>query len=236
MPIAHFFSFDAVTTVAQEASKPQRDLPLGIIGSLIIATVLYIAMATVMTGVANYTELDSAAPVDIAIQKTGMTWLAALTDFGALLGLGTVVLVSIMGQPRIFASMARDGLLPAAFAKVNPKTGTPVMPTILCGAIAAIASGLLPIDFLANLTSVGTLLAFFLVAVALPVSRLQYPKADRPFKIGGKGKFSDIFAWIWGFLGAFTSMGLLIVSSVGQYQVCVVHLCGQRRDMISKAY
>ncbi|KAI9015585.1 amino acid permease-domain-containing protein [Hyaloraphidium curvatum] len=214
-----FLGFDGATTVAQEARNPQRDLPLSIMGSLLIATILYMSVATVMVGLVPYPELNTAAPMSVAIAATGLTWLAALTDFGALLGLTTVILISIMGQPRIFASMARDGLMPRTFAKISPRTGTPIMPTILCGVLAAIGAGLLPIDFLANMTSVGTLMAFFLVCLALPASRLLYPDVKRPFKIGGESKAGEVFMWMWCLFGAFVSMGLLVVSSIGVTQV-----------------
>ncbi|KAI9019009.1 amino acid/polyamine transporter I [Hyaloraphidium curvatum] len=214
-----FLGFDGVTTVAQEARNPQRDLPIGILGSLFVATVLYMAVSAVMVGLVPYPQLNTAAPMSVAIDATGLTWLAALTDFGALLGLGTVVLVCIMAQPRILAAMARDGLLPSQFARVSEKRGTPVVTTLVCGAAAAIMAGLLPIDFLASMTSVGTLMAFFLVSVALPINRLMYPDVERPFRIGGKGRFGDVFAWMWCMIGAALCMGLLVVSSIGATQI-----------------
>ena len=148
-----YIGFDAVSTAAQEAKNPQRDLPIGILGSLAVCTVLYIAMALVMTGIAHYSELNVDHPVFVAIDKAGpaLRWLGFLVNIGAIAGLASVVLVMLMGQPRIFYSMSRDGLLPPVFGKVHPKFGTPWLATIITGLVAASVAGLFPIDLLGEL-------------------------------------------------------------------------------------
>jgi APA family basic amino acid/polyamine antiporter len=166
-----YIGFDAVSTAAQEAKNPQRDLPKGILGSLAICTILYILMALVMTGVAHYTELSVPHPVYVAIEKAGpaLSWLGFLVNIGAIAGLSSVVLVMLMGQPRIFFSMSRDGLLPPVFSKVHPKFRTPYVSTIITGIVATLIAGFFPIGLLGELVSIGTLLAFVIVCVCLLV-------------------------------------------------------------------
>ncbi|MEO8138003.1 MAG: amino acid permease [Gemmatimonadota bacterium] len=179
-----YIGFDAVSTAAQEAKNPQRDLPMGILGSLAICTVLYILMALVMTGIAHYTELNVPHPVFVAISKAGpgLAWLGFLVNIGAIAGLASVVLVMLMGQPRIFYSMARDGLLPAVFGKVHPKFRTPYVSTIVTGAVAMVIAGIFPIGLLGELVSIGTLLAFVIVCGGIIVLRRTQPGLPRPFK------------------------------------------------------
>jgi APA family basic amino acid/polyamine antiporter len=179
-----YIGFDAVSTAAQEAKNPQRDMPIGILGSLAICTVLYILMALVMTGLANYTELDVPHPVFVAIEKAGpgLAWLGSIINIGAIAGLASVVLVMLMGQPRIFYSMARDGLLPAVFGKVHPRFKTPYVTTILTGIVAGIVAGLFPIGLLGELVSIGTLLAFAIVCAGIIVLRYKSPNIARPFR------------------------------------------------------
>ena len=179
-----YIGFDAVSTAAQEAKNPQKDLPIGILGSLAICTVLYIAMALVMTGMAHYTELNVPHPVFVAIQKAGpaLGWLGYLVNIGAIAGLASVVLVMLMGQPRIFYSMSRDGLLPAVFGKVHPKFQTPYVATIITGTVAALVAGLFPIGLLGELVSIGTLLAFVIVSAGILVLRYRSPELVRPFR------------------------------------------------------
>ncbi len=179
-----YIGFDAVSTAAQEAKNPQRDLPIGILGSLAVCTVLYIAMALVMTGMAHYSELNVAHPVYVAIQKAGpsLKWLGFLVNIGAIAGLASVVLVMLMGQPRIFYAMSRDGLLPKVFGKVHHKFGTPWIATIITGVVAALIAGLFPIALLGELVSIGTLLAFVIVCGGILVLRHKRPELPRPFR------------------------------------------------------
>src|SRR6476620_8260177 len=179
-----YIGFDAVSTSAQEARNPQRDMPIGILGSLVICTILYVLMALVMTGMAHYTTLDDPAPILIAVQAAGssLAWLRYAVEIGSLAGLASVVLVLLMGQPRVFFSMSREGLLPPVFSKVHPKFKTPYITTILTGSVAAIVAGLFPIGLLGQLVSIGTLLAFVIVCAGVWVLRVRSPEIPRAFK------------------------------------------------------
>ncbi len=179
-----YIGFDAVSTAAQEARNPQRDMPIGILGSLVICTVLYVLMALVMTGMAHYTTLNDPAPILIAVQAAGpsLAWLRYAVEIGSLAGLASVVLVMLMGQPRVFFSMSRDGLLPPVFSKVHPKFKTPYITTILTGTVAMIVAGLFPIGLLGQLVSIGTLLAFVIVCGGVWILRVRQPDLPRAFK------------------------------------------------------
>ncbi len=178
-----YIGFDAVSTTAQEAKNPQRDMPIGILGSLLVCTILYIIMALVMTGMVNYKDLNVAAPVALALDKhPELSWLSGWVKLGAIAGMTSVMLVMLLAQARIFMSMSRDGLIPAFFSKVHPKFKTPYVSTIITGVFAAILAGLLPIDILAVLVSIGTLTAFVVVCIGVLVLRYTRPDLPRPFK------------------------------------------------------
>jgi len=179
-----YIGFDAVSTAAQEAKNPQRDMPIGILASLGICTVLYILMAMVMTGLAPYKELNVPHPVYVAIDHAGppLHWLTYFINVGAIAGLASVVLVMLMGQPRIFFSMSRDRLLPAAFGKVHPRFQTPYVTTIVTGIVAMFIAGFFPIGLLGELVSIGTLLAFVIVCFGVMALRYSRPNIPRPFR------------------------------------------------------
>jgi APA family basic amino acid/polyamine antiporter len=179
-----YIGFDAVSTAAQEAKNPQRDMPIGILASLGICTVLYILMALVMTGVAPYKTLNVPHPVAVAVEAMGpsLGWLLLFVNVGAVLGLASVVLVMLMGQPRIFFSMSRDGLLPAVFGKVHPRFQTPYVTTILTGIAAGLVAAIFPVALLGELVSIGTLLAFVIVCAGIIVLRYTQPNLTRPFR------------------------------------------------------
>lgn len=177
-----YIGFDAVTTMSEEAKNPQRDIPIGILASLAICTVLYIVVSAVLTGIVPYTELNVAAPVALGLERAGIQWGAYLVSFGALAGLGSVVLVMMMGQPRVFMAMSRDGLLPDAISKIHPKYHTPYRSTMITGTVVALASSTLTVDIAGELTSMGTLFAFVLVCVGVLVLRQRDPGAARPFR------------------------------------------------------
>jgi APA family basic amino acid/polyamine antiporter len=179
-----YIGFDAVSTAAQEAKNPQRDMPIGMLASLGICTLLYVAMSLVMTGLVSYKELNVPDPVLVALSAAGpaLKWLFFFTGVGAVAGLASVVLVMLMGQPRIFYAMSRDGLLPPVFGKVHPRFHTPHVTTIVTGCIAAIVAGIFPIGLLGELVSIGTLLAFVIVCGGIIMLRRTNPELHRPFK------------------------------------------------------
>lgn len=180
-----YIGFDAVSTAAQEAKNPQRDMPIGIIASLIICTVLYIIVAGILTGMIPYGQLNVSHPVAYAVEQVPAlkNWLAPIIEIGAILGLSSVILVMMIGQPRIFYAMAKDGLFPPVFAKVHPKYKTPHINTLITGAIATVMAGVLPIDILAEMTNIGTLSAFFVVCIAVLILRHTRPDLKRSFSV-----------------------------------------------------
>jgi len=179
-----YIGFDAVSTAAQETKNPQKDMPKGILGSLGISTILYILVAIVLTGIVSYTALNVADPIAVGVNAMGesMFWLRPIIKIAAIAGLSSVVLVMLMGQPRIFYSMSNDGLLPPVFSKIHPKFKTPYVSTIITCSIAMIFAGILPISILGELVSIGTLLAFAIVCLSVIVLRKTQPDIPRPFK------------------------------------------------------
>ena len=177
-----YIGFDAVTTAAQEAKNPQRDMPIGLLGSLAICTILFLGVAATLTGVMHYSQLNVPAPVALAIDATGVKWGSLMVKFGSLAGLSTVMLVTLMGQSRIFYSMSRDGLLPPWVSAIHPRFRTPWISSIVVGLVVATFSGLFPISVLGQLVSIGTLLAFVIVCAGVWMLRIKRPDLDRPFK------------------------------------------------------
>ena len=177
-----FIGFDAVSTAAQEARNPQRDMPRGIMISLVVCTVLYIAVALVLTGIVRYDKLNVPAPIALGVDSMGLVWLRPVIKLGAIAGLSSTMLVMLLGQPRIFFSMSRDGLLPPLFGKIHKRFKTPYITTIVTGVVVAAVAGLFPIATLTQLTSMGTLLAFVMVSLGVLVLRRVNPTASRPFK------------------------------------------------------
>src|SRR5438309_1613494 len=179
-----YIGFDSVSTHAEEARKPQRDVPIGIITSLILCTVLYIAVTAVLTGMVPYNKLDINAPVADAFKQRGLTWAQLLISLGAVAGITSVVLVTMLSQARILLAMARDGLLPAKFfAAVHERFRTPWKSTIVTGIFVGTTAALLPIDVLLTLVNIGTLLAFVIVCSAVLIMRRTHPNAERPFRV-----------------------------------------------------
>jgi basic amino acid/polyamine antiporter, APA family len=177
-----YIGFDAVSTAAQEAKNPKRDMPIGILGSLAICTVLYILVAGLLTGVVSYTALNVPDPVAVGIDALGVAWGSFLVKLGAIAGLGSVMLVMLLGQSRVFYSMSRDGLLPEWAGKVHPRFRTPYLSSILVGAFVAVFASLIPIGILGELVSIGTLLAFVIVCAGVWILRVRKPDMPRPFR------------------------------------------------------
>jgi basic amino acid/polyamine antiporter, APA family len=177
-----YIGFDAVSTAAQEAKNPKKDMPLGILGSLVICTVLYILVSGLLTHIVPYQQLNVPDPVVVGIRVTGQQWATFLVEIGALGGLATVMLVMLLGQSRVFYSMSRDGLLWPWAGKIHPKFRTPYLSSIVVGIFVAILATIIPLSVLDEMTSVGTLLAFVLVSAGVWVMRRTHPELNRPFR------------------------------------------------------
>jgi basic amino acid/polyamine antiporter, APA family len=182
-----FFSyvgFDTASTTALEARNPQRDLPLGILSALVISAILYVAMSATLTGMVSYTKLDVADPVAVALDAhPALSWLGTTVIVGAIAGMTSVILTSLLGQPRILLAMADDGLLPASISRCHPRFKTPHVATVWTGAAAAAIAGVFPLDLLADLIAIGILLAFAVVCIGVLVMRRTRPDAPRPFRV-----------------------------------------------------
>ena len=225
-----FVGFDAVSTVAQEAKNPQRDMAKGILGSLIIVTILYIAVSLVLTGMVNYRLLNVPDPIAVGIDSAGpsLFWLRPIIKIGAIAGMSSVILVLITGMPRILYSMSNDGLLPPVLGRVHKKYRTPHITTIIVGSVIAVISGLFPIDLIGELVSIGTLLAFAMVCVSILILRIRRPEMNRPFKTplvwfvaiaGAAGclyLMTSLPVTTWERLGIWTVIGLLIYFLYGK--------------------
>jgi APA family basic amino acid/polyamine antiporter len=207
-----YIGFDAVSTAAQEAKNPQRDMPIGLLGSLIVCTILYVLVSGVMVGLVPYSALNVPAPMAVAIdaakaQAAGTAWegivgiMPYIVKLGAIAGLSSVMVVMMLGQPRVFYAMAKDGLLPAWAKTIHPKFRTPHITTILTGVCVALAAGFTPIRLLGELVSIGTLLAFVIVSVGIVVLRVKRPDLDRPFSVP--------FVWVVAPLSALVSLALM---------------------------
>jgi APA family basic amino acid/polyamine antiporter len=178
-----YIGFDAVATAAEEVKNPARDLPVGIIGALLISTILYLGVAAVLTGMVKYNLLGTPSPVTTALILRGLPWAAALVSVGALAGLASVMLVNFFAQSRILYAMSRDGMLPPVFSKLHPRFKTPVFGLVVTGTVAAALSGLLPIHLIAELANIGTLSAFAMVSIGVVVLRYTRPDQPRPFRV-----------------------------------------------------
>jgi basic amino acid/polyamine antiporter, APA family len=218
-----YIGFDAVSVAAQEARNPQRDIPLGMLGSLLICTLLYMLMSYVVTGIAPYSSLNVTHPVSAAVEALpGTRWLAPFVNIGAIVGLASVVLVLLLAQSRVFYAMSKDGLVPPAFSTIHPRFRTPWKGNIPTGVFAALLAGLLPLDILGELVSIGTLAAFTIVCIGVMVLRIRAPNARRPFRTPAvwftapAGVFMCVFMMAflpidtWLRLAAWTVIGLAI--------------------------
>jgi basic amino acid/polyamine antiporter, APA family len=199
-----YIGFDAVSTAAQEAKNPQKDMPTGIIGSLLICTVLYILVSGIATGVMSYKDLNVPDPIAVAADRAGLGWMSSLIKLGAIAGLSSVILVMLLGQSRVFYSMARDGLLPPVVNKVHPRFQTPYVTSIVTGIGVAIVSALLTVREAGSLVSIGTLLAFVIVSIGVLLLRVREPNLPRAFKT----------PWVWGVAPAGAISALYLMASL----------------------
>jgi basic amino acid/polyamine antiporter, APA family len=224
-----YLGFDAVSTAAEESRNPQRDLPIGILASLAVCTLLYILVAGLLTGVAHYSTLNVSDPVAEAILRLGYPWGAGLVAAGAIAGLTTVMLAMYYGLTRVFLAIARDGLLPPLFARVSQRTQTPVPIILASGIVMAFIAGFTPIDTVAKLVNLGTLAAFFLVSIGVLVLRRTHPDLPRPFRTPFTPLFPILGAasclllavsllWqTWLAFGIWLAVGLLIYFGYSRY-------------------
>lgn len=224
-----YVGFEAVSTAAAEAKDPQKDMPFGILGSLIVCTVIYMLVSAVLTGVVHYSHLGVPDPLAVAANEIGISWFKYAVKVGAIMGLSSVMLVLLYGQTRIFYIMSRDGLLPQAFCKVHPKFHTPYVNTMLVGAAVAAAAGLVSLDALGNLVNLGTLMAFMLVCFSVFYLHYKSPEIERPFRTPGKPVTPILGILCCGYLiyhlpddtfkaiGVYLAIGLAVYFLYGQF-------------------
>jgi len=232
-----YIGFDSVSTHAEEARRPSRDVPIGIVASLLICTVLYFGVAAVLTGMIPYNQINIEAPVSDAFRQVGLTWAQLLISIGAVAGITSVLLVLMLSQPRVMLAMARDGMVPSnTFGAVHPKFRTPWKSTIITGIFVLIMAGLLPLRVLAELVNIGTLLAFIIVCSAVLIMRYANPQAERPFR-------APLFPWI-PILGILTCLLLMFSLPVENWLRLLVWLLigfviyfgySRRHSVMSKA-
>ena len=231
-----YIGFDAVSTHAEEAKNPKKDIPRGIIWSLVLCTVLYIAVSAVITGMVPYDQINIDAPVAAAFDQAGLGWAHFLISIGAITGISSVLLVMMLSQPRVMLAMARDGLVSEkVFGAIHPRFRTPWVGTIINGLVVATLGGLLPLRVLAELVNIGTLLAFVMVCIAVLIMRYRHPEAERPFR-------APFFPWI-PIAGILTSLLLMMSLPVENWYrlagwlligFCIYFLYGKTHSYIGR--
>lgn len=231
-----YIGFDSVSTAAEEVRNPQRDMPIGIITSLAICTLLYVVVSLVLTGIVPYTELNVKNPVAFALEYIGQDWAAGMLSLGAIAGITTVLLVLLYGQSRLFFAMSRDGLLPPIMSRMSSKSQTPVINTWIIGAVVTFIAGFLPLGKLASLTSIGTLFAFTVVSIGVWVMRYTQPNLKRGFRVPCVPVISTLSALSCGYLmlqlEAFTWIGFFVWLLIG---LAIYFMYGYRHSELSES-